>query len=309
MFGNSERRTQQWFKMIDPPGEARDDCWQLIALSRELYDRGHPGMRDREGNWVFRTNDANGREVPIWDFAHYYDANVDERLFDEYRLFTRLKHKDLAPYQEYVRARGLRWPVVERDGAWHETRFRFVEGEDPYVAAGRGVQFYHSTSHDDRAQIWLHPYTPPPEVPDEEYPFWLCTGRVLEHWHTGTMTMRIPPLRRAMPQAYVEMSHDDARRLGVHDGERVRVESRRGSVELPVWIDGRARPQNGQLFVPFFDERLRINDVTLEAHDPFSKQPDYKKCAVRVVRIGASATSTSATSTSGTSTARTSTAR
>lgn len=286
MFGNSERRTQQWFKMVPPPGEARDDCWQTIAVARRLFDRGHAGMRDREGRFLFHTADAQGREVPIHDFRRYYDVNVDERLFDEYRQFTRLKHKDLAPYAEYTRARGLRWPVVERDGAWHETRYRFVEGEDSYVREGAGIQFYHSTSNDDRAQIWAHPYTPPPEVPDDEYPFWLCTGRVLEHWHSGTMTMRIPPLRRAMPQSYVEMSREDARRLGVADGEVVRIESRRGAIDIPVWIEGRGRPPAGSLFVPFFDERLRINEVTLEAHDPFSKQPDYKKCAVRVRRLG-----------------------
>ncbi len=290
MFGNSERRTQQWFKQVEPPGEARDDAWQTIAVAHRLMERGMAGMRDREGRFLFHTTDAQGREVPIWDFRQYYDVNVDERLFEEYRRFTRLKHKDLAPYQEYVRARGLRWPVVERDGAWHETRYRFVEGEDSYVRAGAGVQFYHSTTHDDRAQIWFHPYEPPPESPDDEYPFWLCTGRVLEHWHSGTMTMRIPPLRRAMPQSYVEMSRGDARRLGVHDGEVVRVESRRGHVDLPVWIEGRGRPPEGSLFVPFFDERLRINEVTLEAHDPFSKQPDYKKCAVRVRRLEGSGT-------------------
>jgi nitrate reductase NapA len=222
--------------------------------------------------------------VPIWDFRHYYDVNVDAHLFDEYRAFSRMKHKDLAPYEEYVRARGLRWPVVERDGAWHETRFRFVEGEDPYVAEGRGVQFYHSSTHDDRAQIWFHPYEPPPEVPDDDYPFWLCTGRVLEHWHTGTMTMRIPPLRRAMPQAYVEVNAEDARRLGIASGDLVTLESRRGRLDIVAWIDGRGAPPPGTVFVPFFDERLRINDLTLEAHDPFSKQPDYKKCAVRISR-------------------------
>jgi len=286
MFGNSERRTQQWFKMVAPPGEARDDCWQTIAVARRLFDRGFAGMRDKDGKFLFHT-ERDGREVPIWDFRHYYDVNVDERLFEEYRSFSRVKHKDLAPYSEYVAARGLRWPVVERDGAWHETRFRFVEGEDPYVARGKGVQFYHSTSHDDRAQIWFHPYEPPPESPDEAYPFWLCTGRVLEHWHSGSMTMRIPPLRRAMPQSYVEMNRADARRLGVQDGETVVVESRRGSIEIPVWIEGRGRPPAGSVFVPFFDERLRINELTLEAFDPFSKQPDYKKCAVRIRKRGA----------------------
>jgi nitrate reductase NapA len=292
MFGNSERRTQQWFKMIDPPGEARDDCWQIIAVARKLFDRGHAGMRDAEGKFLFHTTDASGREVPIWDFRRYYDVNVDERLFDEYRGFSTAKHKNLAPYSEYVRARGLRWPVVETEGGtWQETRYRFVEGEDPFVPEGAGFQFYHSTSEDDRAQIWFHPYSPPPEVPDDEYPFWLCTGRVLEHWHSGTMTMRIPPLRRAMPQSYVEMHRDDARRLGIANGDLVRIESRRGHVDITAWIDGRGQPPRGSVFVPFFDERLRINLVTLHEYDPFSKQPDYKKCAVKIRRAprGASA--------------------
>ncbi|HMP78035.1 MAG TPA: molybdopterin dinucleotide binding domain-containing protein, partial [Pirellulaceae bacterium] len=67
--------------------------------------------------------------------------------------------------------------------------------------------------------------------------------------------------------------------------DRVRIESRRGALELPVWINGRGRPPRGQVFVPFFDETKLINLVTLEAHDPFSKQPDYKKCAVRIVKV------------------------
>jgi nitrate reductase NapA len=112
----------------------------------------------------------------------------------------------------------------------------------------------------------------------------LSTGRVLEHWHTGSMTMRIPQLRRAMPQAYLEMNRRDAQRLGIGEGELVVVQTRRGELQLPVWLDGRGNPPEGTLFVPFFDERLPINLVTLEAYDPVSKQPDYKKCAARVRR-------------------------
>jgi len=283
IFGNSERRTQQWFKMVDPPGEARDDCWQTIAVARRLFDRGFEGMRDRDGQFIFRVENDGGDEVPVWDWNRYYDVNVDRATFEEFRGLTRLKHKDLAPYDEYVQARGMRWPVVERDGAWRETRYRFVEGEDPYVEAGRGIQFYHSTSQNDRAQIWFHDYEAPPESPDEDYPLWLCTGRVVEHWHTGSMTMRVPQLRRAMPNAYVEVHRRDAARLGFRQGQIVRIESRRGHVDLPLWIDGRGRPPEGSVFVPFFDERLLVNAVTLHDFDPISKQPDYKKCAVRIV--------------------------
>ena len=286
MFGNSERRTQQWFKMVDPPGQARDDCWMTIAIAHKLFELGHEGMRDKDGQFIFAIKDEAGAEIPIWEFEHYYDTNVDKHLFEEYRGFTTMKHKNLAPYEEYVKARGLRWPVVEQeDGSWRETRFRFAAFDDPFVAEGQDFEFYHSSSEDGRAQIWFHEYAPPPEMPDEQYPFWLCTGRVLEHWHTGTMTRRIAPLNRAMPTAYVEMHRDDAQAANIRQGEKVVIESRRGTTELPVWIDGRGRPPRGTVFVPFFDETKLINNCTLEAHDPFSKQPDYKKCAVRVRKL------------------------
>jgi len=283
LVGNSERRTQQWFKMVEPPGEARDDAWQIIAVAHKLLEQGHDGMKDKDGAFIFETKDAKGKVVPTWDWKHYYDINVDEHLFEEYRQFTRLKHKDLAPYSEYVKARGLRWPVVKQaDGRWRETRYRFSEFDDPYVQKGTGFQFYHSTTGDDRAQIWFRPYVPPPEMPDADYPLWLCTGRVIEHWHSGTMTMRIPQLRRSMPGAYVEMHPEDARNLGVGNGQKVQVETRRGKIELTVWIGGRGAPNRGSIFVPFFDETRLINELTLDAYDRFSKQPDYKKCAARI---------------------------
>jgi len=286
VFGNSERRTQQWFRMVSPPGEARDDCWQTIAVAHRLMELGHEGMQDKDGKFLFHQEDAEGNEIPIWDWSHYYDTNVDERLFEEYRKFTVFKHKNIAPYQELVKARGLRWPVVQNDaGEWKETTYRFIEGTDPFVEPGKGMQFYHSVTKDDRALIWFRPYVAPPEVPDEEYPFWLDTGRVLEHWHTGSMTMRITPLRRAMPATYVEINASDSAALDVRTGDKVELETRRGKITLTAWIDGRASCPPGHLFVPFFDERKLINDLTLEAHCPFSKEPDYKKCAARVRKV------------------------
>jgi nitrate reductase NapA len=146
MVGNSERRTQQWFKMVPPPGEARDDCWQTIAVARRLLDRGHPGLKDRDGKFLFDVADARGRAVPGWQWAYYNDVNVDEHLFGVYRRFTRKKHKDLAPYRAYVEARGLRWPVVQQpDGRWRETKFRFAKFDDPYATRAE-IQFYHSVT-------------------------------------------------------------------------------------------------------------------------------------------------------------------
>jgi len=216
-----------------------------------------------------------------------YGEDYEREIFQEYRRFTLGHGHDLASYDAYVEHRGLRWPVV--DGK--ETAYRYVEGHDPYVKAGEGYTFYgNQQKTEGKAIIWARPYEPPAEVPDADYPFWLTTGRVLEHWHTGSMTRRVPQLHKAVPEAYVEIHADDARRLGVQNGEQVRVASRRGQLELPARIDGRGQPVPGNVFIPFFDEARLINKVTLDAYCPISKQPDYKKCAVRLekIRIGES---------------------
>jgi len=285
VFGNSERRTQQWFRQVMPPGDARDDVWQTVAVARRLYDAGVEGMKDKDGDFIFAVKDEKGRSVPVWRWEQFYSVNVDKHLFEEYRPFTRMKHKDIAPYDEYVKVFGMRWPVVQqKDGSWRETRWRFSEFDDPYVKEGAGIQFYHSVTKDDRAQLWSRPYEEPPESPDKDYPFWLCTGRVLEHWHTGSMTMAVPQLRSSMPEAYVELNPQDAEAIGVKSGARVKVETRRGTLVLPAWVGGRGSPPPGSLFIPFFDETLLANTLTLDAHCPISKQPDYKKCAARVAR-------------------------
>ena len=285
VFGNSERRTQQWFKQVDPPGDARDDVWQVVAVAKELHNRDFKGMEDKDGKFLFTVLDENGEDFPAWEWGRYYDTNVDRFFYEEYRPFTHAKHKNVAPYDELVKARGLRWPVVEQpDGSWRETRFRFSEFDDPFVAKGNGVEFYHSTTKDGRAQIWSQPYVAPPEMPDGEYPLWLCTGRVLEHWHTGTMTQRVSQLKRAMPKAYVELNRHDAMDLGVRSGDQVSITTRRGKMTLPAWIGGRGEPPKGSIFIPFFDESKLVNELTLDATCPISKQPDYKKCAARVVK-------------------------
>jgi nitrate reductase NapA len=209
------------------------------------------------------------------DFGFY----VQKGLFEEYASFGRGHAHDLADFDRYHRERGLRWPVV--DGK--ETRWRYREGYDPYVEAGKEVQFYGKP--DGRAWIFALPYEPPAESPDEEYPFWLSTGRVLEHWHSGSMTQRVPELYRAMPDALCYMHPDDANELGVRRGDEVKVASRRGYIQTRVETRGRNKPPRGLVFVPWFDASQLINKVTLDATDPISKQTDFKKCAVRIEKI------------------------
>jgi len=251
VFGNTERRTQQWNKMVDPPGEAKEDAWQIMEVAKRMgYDNLFPWPED---DW-------------------------HEAMFEEYRQFTVGGGKDLASYEQLKEARGLRWPVV--DGK--ETRYRYAAGIDPYVKKKEGVHFYRAKGYGEKAAFWLRPYHPPAEVPDEEYPFWLSTGRVLEHWHSGSMTRRVKQLHQAVPEAYVEINPADATRLGIGQGDQVRVASRRGEVVLPARINGRGAVTAGQVFVPFFDEAKLINKVTLDAMDCISKEPDYKKCAVKI---------------------------
>lgn len=251
-FGNSERRTQQWNKLVEPPGEARPDSWQLIEVANRMgYGDLFP--------WADEPEQAEG-------------------LYSEYRKFTLGVGKDVATYSDLKRTRGMRWPVV--DGK--ETRWRYKEGADPYVKKGEGFSFYGNKKFGNRAIIWQRPYIEAPEMPDAEYPFWLCTGRVLEHWHTGSMTRRVKQLHQAMPEAYVELHPEDARELGVSDGHKVKLVTRRGELVLKAAVNRRGEPKRKNVFVPFFDEGLLINELTLDAHCPLSKQPDYKKCAVRL---------------------------
>jgi nitrate reductase NapA len=255
VFGNTERRTQQWDKLIDPPGEAREDAWQIIQVARKM-GLGHLFSFKNEDNW-------------------------HEEMYEEYRQFTLGTGKDIAAYGQLRKTRGLRWPVV--DGK--ETHYRYAAGHDPYVKKQRGAHFYKAKGYGEKAAFWLRPYHPAAEVPDEEYPYWLCTGRVLEHWHTGSMTRRVKQLHQAVPGAYVEMNPADAVALGVTDGDRVRLVSRRGKLELPVVLNGRGKPPHGLVFVPFFDEGKLVNQLTLDAMDNISYEPDYKKCAIRIERV------------------------
>jgi nitrate reductase NapA len=253
IYGNSERRTQHWARAVAPPGEAREDAWQIVEVAKRM------GM---------------GHLFP-WPADNWHQP-----MYEEYRQFTLGKGKDLATYAELQETRGLLWPVV--DGK--ETRYRYAAGFDPYVRKEQGVHFYKAKGYGEKAALILRPYHPPAEVPDQEYPFWLSSGRVLEHWHTGSMTRRVRQLHQAVPETYAEVNRADATALGIKSGDRVRLSSRRGSLELTVRVDGRGAPPRGTVFVPFFDEQHKINELTLDAMDNLSKEPDYKKCAIRVER-------------------------
>ena len=204
---------------------------------------------------------------------------VQKGLFEEYASFGRGHGHDLASYDTYHQVRGLRWPVV--DGK--ETLWRYKEDSDPYAKKGSGWDFYGKP--DGKAWIISSPYEAPPEVPDSEYDMWLCTGRVLEHWHTGTMTRRVPELYKAVPDALCYIHPEDAKKRGLHRGDEVSVASRRGEVRCRIETRGRNRPPLGLIFIPFFDARILVNKLILDATDPLSKQTDFKKCPVKISKV------------------------
>ncbi|HEV7368590.1 periplasmic nitrate reductase subunit alpha [Arenibaculum sp.] len=294
-YGNAERRTHFWHQLVSAPDEARSDLWQLVEFSKrftveEVWPEEtlarHPEYRGRSLYDVLFANAVVSR-FPVADIdpdyenaeARHFGFYIQKGLFEEYAEFGRHHGHDLAPFDVYHEVRGLRWPVV--DGK--ETLWRYREGYDPYVEAGRDVQFYGNP--DGRAILFAFPYEPPAESPDEEFDMWLVTGRVLEHWHSGSMTMRVPELYKAVPMALVYMHPDDADARGLRRGTEVRVISRRGEMRTRVETRGRNRPPRGLVFVPWFDASRLINKVTLDATDPISKQTDFKKCAVRIEAV------------------------
>ena len=293
-YGNAERRTQFWRQQVKAPGDSRSDLWQIMEFSKrfkveEVWPADLVAKAPKlKGKALYDVLFANGvadkykvSETAAGfdnDESKYFGFYVQKGLFEEYAAFGRGKAHDLAPFETYHQTRGLRWPVV--DGK--ETLWRFREGFDPYVKKGEGVAFY---GHKDRkAVIFALPYQPAAESPDKEFDMWLSTGRILEHWHTGTMTRRVPELYKSFPDAVVFMNPDDAKARGLQRGMEVKVASRRGEVVLRVETRGRNKPPRGLVFIPFFDAGRLVNKLTLDATCPISKETDYKKCAVKVVR-------------------------
>ncbi|MEA3373173.1 MAG: nitrate reductase catalytic subunit NapA [Campylobacterota bacterium] len=289
-------------------GYSENDTMFDILFNNEYYrsfkiDMNDPvqkGYDNSECNGDSRN--VVGSDGKVWKGYGFF---IHKALFEEYANFGRGHAHDLAPFDVYHKVRGLKWPVV--DGK--ETQWRFNVKYDPYAAKANakagtdnshafygtlakaltqgdlmGIKDKKKKSLANKAKIFARPYMDPPEMPDNTWDLWLCTGRVLEHWHSGTMTMRVPELYRAVPEALCYMHPADAKKRGVKRGELVNVESRRGSVKARVETRGRNRPPEGLCFVPWFDEKVFINKVCLDATCPQSKQTDFKKCAVKVTK-------------------------
>ena len=252
MYGNSERRTQYFEQMVQPPGEAISDTWQLVEVAKRM-----------------------GFEKQFY----YNEETHIEEIYSEYRKHHNNNKHNMAPLEVLKENPGMQWPYV--DGK--PTQWRFNSKYDPACNNGKDFHFYGKP--DGKAVIWQRPYEPAAEESDAEYPFLLNTGIVIEHWHSGSMTRRIPVLHKAVPEAYVEINPNDAKRMQIQTGDKVKLTTRRGEIIIPASVNGRGVPAPMQVFVPFFDENMLINNITLDAFCPISKQPDYKKCAVQIEKV------------------------
>ena len=225
-FTNTERRVQKVRKAVEPPGEAKEDSWIIIELTKRL------------GYWM------------------RYDS-VEEVFQEAGKIWPALAGMNY----KRLDIKGLQWPCPTLD---HPGTQYLFKGGFP-----RG-----------KAAFSIVRYRPSEELPDEEYPFLLSTGRLLFQYHTGSMTRKIDAINKVSPEAYIEIHSSDAKQLGINDGKWVKVSSRRGSIDIKAIISD--RPIKGMLFMPFHFREAAANVLTSTALDPIAKIPELKICAVKV---------------------------
>jgi anaerobic selenocysteine-containing dehydrogenase len=279
-FTNADRTVHVSYKAVEPPGEAKADLDIFLDYAERM------DFRDKDGQPLIKWSDAEGA------FEHWKECS--RGWLCDYSGLT---------YQKLSRGSGIQWPCNKEHPKGTErlyTDFIFptsaerceTYGHDIETGAARTPEEYKAHDPQGRAILKAADYSPPMEEPDEKYPFWLTTGRVVYHWHTRTKTGRSRELQEAAPDAFIEISANDAARLDIVDGDVLEVASRRGSVRAAARVGGII---DGHVFIPFhygyWDEpdghARAANELTLTAWDPVSKQPYYKYAAVQVHKAGA----------------------
>jgi ferredoxin-nitrate reductase len=282
-FTNTDRTVHLSEQAVDPPGEARPDMAIFLDYARRL------DLRDRDGNPLVK-----------WSAA--------EECFEAWKECTRGRSCDYTglSYEKLRGGSGVQWPCNDEapDGTerlYQDLTFatftEFCEdyGHDIETGAALSEPEFRALDPRGRAILKTAEWAPPHEWARDEYPFALATGRTVYHFHTRTKTGRAPELQAAAPDAWVELCAEDAERLGVTEGELLRVSSPRGSIEAPARI---GPTRQGVVFVPFHygywdtgdgagpDGRPRAaNELTMTIWDPVSKQPQLKTAAVKVERL------------------------
>jgi ferredoxin-nitrate reductase len=276
-FTNAGRTVHISHKAVDSPGEARSDFDIFLDYSRRM------DFRDKDGAPLIKWNSP-------------------EAAFEAWKECTRGRPCDYTglSYAKLSEGSGIQWPCNEKfpngtnnlytdhifatDAEYCETY-----GQDLDTGASISAEEYRANDPKGRAMIKPADYIPPHEQPDNEYPLWLTTGRLVYHFHTRTKTGRSKALQDAAPDAFVQMSQEDAATYGIQDGDLIEVESRRGKVMEPARIGDIIQ---GTLFIPFHygywdhPDRTRVaNELTITEWDAVSKQPHFKYAAVRIRKV------------------------
>jgi anaerobic selenocysteine-containing dehydrogenase len=281
-FTNADRTVHLSDKAVEPPGAARPDLDIFLDYARRM------GFRDKDG-----------APLPPW-----HDA---ESAFEAWKQCSAGRPCDYTglSYAKLRGGSGIQWPCTtehpegtERlysDGQfWATPNYCESYGRDLITGAPLEPTEYRAMNPAGKAVIKAAEYLPPHEMPTDEFPLYLITGRTVFHFHTRTKTGRVPQLRAAAPQVWVEMSTKDADALGIGEGDLVEISSARGRIHAAARISG---IREGVLFVPFHygywdaanpDQHDRAaNELTITDWDPVSKQPIFKTGAVRARRVSA----------------------
>jgi anaerobic selenocysteine-containing dehydrogenase len=260
-FTNVDRTVHLSEKAVEPPGEAKPDLEIFLDYARRM------DLRDKDGAPLVKWGDP-------------------EAAFEAWKECSKGRPCDYGALS-YARLRGsggIQWggERLYTDGVFNtDPDYAEAYGHDLRTGAANTESDARAREPGGRAYLHAAEYEPSPEVPGEEYPLVLTTGRTVYHFHTRTKTGRAPELNAAAPHVWAELSADDAGALGVGDGDLVRIESPRGAIEAPVRV---APVRPGVVFVPFHYGDHAANELTLTAWDPVSKQPIYKVAAIRVTR-------------------------
>jgi formate dehydrogenase major subunit/formate dehydrogenase alpha subunit len=244
-FTNTERRIQKVNKAIEAPGEARPDWWITAELAKRV-------LQTIQTSEVSRHVDLS---APYSGWNYENTAQILAEIAALTPSYAGVSHARLD------RGESFQWPVKD---ATHPGTSILHVGQFT-----RGLGKFAPIEH-----------VPPAEMPDDEYPMLLSTGRVLYHWHGGQMSRRSKGLLEIYPQALIEVNEDDAAKLGLNGNKRVRVSSRRGSIEAEAWVTDRVPP--GMVYANFHFPEASANELTIAALDPVAKIPEYKVCAVKV---------------------------
>jgi anaerobic selenocysteine-containing dehydrogenase len=281
-FTNADRTVHYSEKAVDPPGEARADMTIFLDYARRM------GFQDKDGAPLIKWSEP-------------------EEAFEAWKACSRGRPCDYSglSYDKLRGGSGIPWPCTEdapdgterlyTDGVFHTDPDTAEDyGHDLVTGAAREETDYRALNPAGRALLRPAHYRPPHEAPGDEYPLSYTTGRTVYHFHTRTKTGRAPELNAAAPDVWVELSPSDAERLGIAEGDRVKVESPRGHIEAKARISG---IREGVVFAPFHygywdvdasgpnGSPRAANELTVTEWDPVSKQPVFKVAAVRVEKI------------------------